>query len=386
MADDILHSASEWRRAPRRTRSRRPTAGLRASCTPTATPATRRPRRSSSSSRRPTRCCPTRTSASSTTPGACSAAAASGSTPPPSAAAGASARSATSSPTSSAAAARAAAAASSPARAATSRPRCGSPSTRPINGTQVSVSVPKDGACETCGGSGAKPGTSPKTCPRCGGRGIETEGQGMFSISQPCSRCGGRGTVIEDPCPTCAGTGVVHQVKRYRVNIPAGVRDGSRIRLAGKGEPGVGGGPPGDLYVVTRVAPSPVFKHKGDNLEVEVPITIVEAVRGGTVEVPTLSGTKQIRIPAGTRDGSRPAPARRRPAEAFGQGSRRHPLPDQDRDPRVADRGAARGVREARRGDERRSARRALEARAEELANGRQEERTEISTRDAESS
>ena len=126
----------------------------------------------------------------------------------------------------------------------------------------------------------------------------------MFSISQPCSLCGGRGTVVEDPCPTCAGTGVVHQVKRYRVNIPAGVRDGSRIRLAGKGEGGTGGGPPGDLYVVTRVATSPVFRQKGDNLEVEVPVSIVEAVRGDTVEVPTLSGTKRIRIPAGTRDGS----------------------------------------------------------------------------------
>ncbi len=173
-----------------------------------------------------------------------------------------------------------------------------------MNGTQVSVTVPKDAACETCGGSGAKPGTSPKTCPRCGGRGIETEGQGMFSISQPCSQCGGRGTVVEQPCPTCAGVGVVHQVKRYRVNIPAGVREGSRIRLAGKGEAGAGGGPAGDLYVVTRVATSPVFTQKGNNLEVEVPVSIVEAVRGGTVEVPTLSGTKQIKIPAGTRDGS----------------------------------------------------------------------------------
>jgi molecular chaperone DnaJ len=126
----------------------------------------------------------------------------------------------------------------------------------------------------------------------------------MFSISQPCSRCGGRGTVIDDPCPTCDGRGVTAQTKRYRVKIPAGVRDGSRIRLAGKGEPGFGGGPPGDLYVVTRVAPSPVFKRKGNNLEVEVPISIAEAVRGGNVEVPTLSGTKQIRIPAGTRDGT----------------------------------------------------------------------------------
>jgi molecular chaperone DnaJ len=173
-----------------------------------------------------------------------------------------------------------------------------------MNGTQVSVNVPKDATCGTCSGSGAKPGTSPVTCPRCGGRGIETEGQGMFSISQPCSQCGGRGTVVEEPCPTCAGAGVVHQVKRYRVNVPAGVRDGSRIRLSGKGEPGAGGGPDGDLYVVTRVATSPVFRQKGDNLEVEVPVSIVEAVRGGTVEVPTLGGTKQIKIAAGTRDGS----------------------------------------------------------------------------------
>jgi molecular chaperone DnaJ len=126
----------------------------------------------------------------------------------------------------------------------------------------------------------------------------------MFSISQPCSRCGGRGTVIEDPCPTCGGRGLTRQMKRYRVKVPAGVKDGSRIRLSGKGEPGAGGGPPGDLYVVTRVAPSPVFKRKGDNVEVEVPISIVEALRGGTVEVPTLDGTKQIRVPPGTRDGS----------------------------------------------------------------------------------
>jgi molecular chaperone DnaJ len=173
-----------------------------------------------------------------------------------------------------------------------------------VNGTQVSVAVPKEAACPTCNGSGAKPGTSPVTCPQCQGTGVETEGQGMFSIQHPCSRCGGHGTIIEDPCSTCGGTGTTRQVKRYRVKIPAGVRDGSRIRLAGKGEPGIGGGPNGDLYVVTRVTPSPVFKRKGDNLEVEVPITIVEAVRGGTVEVPTLSGTKQIRIPEGTKDGS----------------------------------------------------------------------------------
>ena len=173
-----------------------------------------------------------------------------------------------------------------------------------ITGTEISVNVPVEAECPTCHGSGAKPGTSPKTCPRCQGRGVESEGQGMFSISQPCSLCGGRGTVIDDPCPTCGGSGHTHQTKRYRVKIPAGVREGSRIRLGGKGEPGFGGGPPGDLYVVTHVDHSPVFKRKGDNLEVEVPLTIVEAVTGGTIEVPTLSGTKKIRVPAGTTDGS----------------------------------------------------------------------------------
>jgi molecular chaperone DnaJ len=173
-----------------------------------------------------------------------------------------------------------------------------------VNGTQVSVSVPKEETCPTCHGSGAKPGTSPTACPRCQGTGLESEGQGMFSISHPCSLCGGRGVVIEDPCPTCGGAGMTRPVKRYRVKVPAGVKDGSRIRLPGKGEPGVGGGPPGDLYVVTRVAPSPIFKRKGDHLEVEVPISIVEAIQGGTVEVPTLEGTKRIRVPAGTQDGA----------------------------------------------------------------------------------
>jgi molecular chaperone DnaJ len=141
-------------------------------------------------------------------------------------------------------------------------------------------------------------------CPRCEGRGIETQGQGRFSISQPCSLCGGSGTVIEDPCPTCHGSGAVRTVKRLRVNIPAGVREGSRIRLAGKGEPGRRGGPPGDLYLITRVSPSPVFTRKGDNLEVEVPLTIPEALRGAEVTVPTLDGTKTLRVPPGTAHGT----------------------------------------------------------------------------------
>jgi molecular chaperone DnaJ len=173
-----------------------------------------------------------------------------------------------------------------------------------ISGAQVPLSVPTTGACPTCHGTGAKPGTTPKVCPRCEGRGIETEGQGMFSISQPCSLCGGSGTVIEDPCPTCGGSGAVRSVKRFRVNIPPGVREGSRIRVPGKGEAGVRGGPAGDLYVVTHVDPSPAFKRKGDNLEVEVPLTIPEALLGAEVRVPTLDGSKTLRVKPGTRHGA----------------------------------------------------------------------------------
>jgi molecular chaperone DnaJ len=173
-----------------------------------------------------------------------------------------------------------------------------------VNGSQVPLAVQTSQPCPTCSGTGAKPGTSPKVCPVCNGRGVEAQSQGIFSISQPCSNCQGTGTVIEDPCPTCHGTGAQRGVRRLRVNIPAGVRDGSRIRLAGKGEAGPRGGEPGDLYVITRVSDSPVFKWNGDNLEVEVPLTIPEAIRGAVIEVPTLSGSKRLRVPAGTKHGT----------------------------------------------------------------------------------
>jgi molecular chaperone DnaJ len=174
-----------------------------------------------------------------------------------------------------------------------------------MEGTEITVTVPKQAACTTCGGSGAKPGTTPHTCPRCHGRGVDSQSQGFFSINQPCPRCAGRGEVVDDPCPTCQGSGVTMQRKRYRVNVPAGVQDGSRIRVAGKGEESGSGGPAGDLYVKVRVAPSPVFDRRSDgNLEVRVPITIPEAINGATVEVPTLNGTKRIRVPAGTQHGS----------------------------------------------------------------------------------
>src|SRR6202167_6007853 len=173
-----------------------------------------------------------------------------------------------------------------------------------ISGAQIPLSVSTQALCATCHGTGAKPGTTPKVCPRCEGRGIETQGQGMFSISQPCSLCGGTGTVIEDPCPTCNGAGAVRTVKKLRVNIPAGVREGSRIRLAGKGEPGRNGGPHGDLYLITHVESSPLFTRKGDNLEVEVPLSIPEALRGAEVQVPTLTGTKTLRVKPGTAHGT----------------------------------------------------------------------------------
>ena len=173
-----------------------------------------------------------------------------------------------------------------------------------VQGAQVPVTVSTHAPCNTCRGTGAKPGTSPVVCPVCNGRGVESEGQGLFSITRPCARCGGSGTVIEQPCATCGGQGRLRELKKYRVNIPPGVKDGSRIRLPGKGEAGLRGGPPGDLFVVCSVAESPVFRRKGDNLEVEVPITIAEAVRGGDVEVPTLHGTKRLRVPAGTAHGT----------------------------------------------------------------------------------
>ncbi len=173
-----------------------------------------------------------------------------------------------------------------------------------VHGAQVPLSVSTSQPCPTCHGTGAKPGTSPKVCPACSGRGIESQSQGIFSISQPCSRCGGSGTVIDDPCPTCNGSGARRSVRRLRVNVPAGVRDGSRVKLAGKGEPGLRGAPPGDLYVITRVADSPVFKWAGDNLEIEVPLTIPEAIQGGVIEVPTLNGSKRLRVAPGTKHGT----------------------------------------------------------------------------------
>jgi molecular chaperone DnaJ len=172
-----------------------------------------------------------------------------------------------------------------------------------LNGATVRVPVETETACHTCGGSGARPGTAPKICPQCNGRGVVSESQGFFALSQPCPRCRGNGTVIEEPCPTCHGSGREQATKRYQVKIKPGVSDGTRIRLAGKGEPGRNGGPPGDLYVVTRVERSPLYERRGADLVIDVPVTYPEAALGATVEVPTPDGPVSLKVPAGSQDG-----------------------------------------------------------------------------------
>ena len=172
-----------------------------------------------------------------------------------------------------------------------------------LKGIETRIPVDVDTACRECGGSGAKPGTSPKICPECRGRGVVSEAQGLFALSQPCPRCRGNGTVIEDPCPRCRGAGRERRTKRYSVKIPAGVRDGTRIRLKGKGEAGMNGGPPGDLFVVTRVADSPVYERRGADLVVEVPVSLADAALGTDVDVPTPDGAVSMKIPAGSEHG-----------------------------------------------------------------------------------
>jgi molecular chaperone DnaJ len=173
-----------------------------------------------------------------------------------------------------------------------------------VQGVTTTVNLTSEVACHTCHGTGAKPGTSPHACPRCGGRGVLDENQGYFSFSQVCPECGGGGTVVDDPCPTCKGTGSERRARQVKVRIPAGVSDGQRIRLKGRGGPGRHGGPHGDLYVVTRVEPHPLFARRGGDLTVTVPITFAEAALGAEVKVPTLDGPPvTIKVPAGTRSG-----------------------------------------------------------------------------------
>ncbi len=165
------------------------------------------------------------------------------------------------------------------------------------------IRVPSWETCETCHGSGAKPGTSAKTCGTCGGSGAVRITQGFFSIQQTCPTCHGAGKVIAEPCAACHGEGRIKKHKVLEVNIPAGIDEGQRIRLAGKGEPGRNGGPPGDLYVEIRIKPHEVFQREGDDLHCAVPVSLVTAALGGEVEIATLTEKVSIDIPEGTQTG-----------------------------------------------------------------------------------
>ncbi len=173
-----------------------------------------------------------------------------------------------------------------------------------LEGVTTRVGVPVEEACGDCGGSGAAPGTSPRRCPQCGGRGTQSRDQGLFALSTACSRCGGGGSIVETPCPRCRGNGKTRGVKQVKVRIPAGARDGMKVRVPGRGGAGSSGGPAGDLFVVTQVEEHPVFKRKGDDFVVSVPVSFVEAALGAEVEAPKPGGgTVRLKIPAGTQNG-----------------------------------------------------------------------------------
>jgi molecular chaperone DnaJ len=172
-----------------------------------------------------------------------------------------------------------------------------------LKGLEATVPVELELACHTCHGTGAAPGTAPKRCPECDGSGVVATSQGLFALQQPCPRCRGNGTVVETPCQTCRGSGREKRTKRYTVRIPAGVRDGTKIKLKGKGEAGWGGAPAGDLFVVTRVEPSQLYERRGDDLVLEVPVTLDEAALGATVEIPTPDGRVSLKVTPGSQDG-----------------------------------------------------------------------------------
>lgn len=172
-----------------------------------------------------------------------------------------------------------------------------------VRGVTTTVRLTSEAACSTCGGTGAKPGTTPSACPQCGGSGVVADNQGPFSFSQLCPRCGGAGIVVEDPCPTCAGRGTEIRPREVKVRIPAGVNDGQTIRIKGRGTPGANGGPPGDLFVRVSVQPHPIFGRRGRDLTVRLPVTFPEAALGAEVKVPTLDGPVTLRLPAGTPGG-----------------------------------------------------------------------------------
>jgi len=173
-----------------------------------------------------------------------------------------------------------------------------------VHGITTSVNITSEAPCHVCNGTGAKPGTFPERCPTCNGAGSVAVDQGPFSFSEVCPTCGGRGSVIKEKCKNCKGRGVEVRPRAVKVRIPAGVDDGQRIRVKGRGTPGMNGGPPGDLYVVVHVAPHPIFARSGkSDLTVKVPITFAEAALGAQVKVPTLEDPVTVKVPPGTQTG-----------------------------------------------------------------------------------
>jgi len=172
-----------------------------------------------------------------------------------------------------------------------------------VAGTEVKIRIPTHVSCPECNGSGAKKGTSPVQCSTCGGRGQVRMQQGFFSVQQTCPHCRGSGSIIKDPCHKCHGRGLISEHKTLSVKVPAGVDTGDRIRLAGEGEAGENGGPPGDLYVQIQVKEHPIFQREDSNLFCEVPISFATAALGGELEVPTLNGRVNLKIPAETQTG-----------------------------------------------------------------------------------
>ncbi|MEA2987241.1 MAG: molecular chaperone DnaJ [Alphaproteobacteria bacterium] len=174
------------------------------------------------------------------------------------------------------------------------------------SGKTAQIRIPTPVTCEVCSGSGAKAGTQPKSCATCNGQGKVRHAQGFFTLERTCPTCHGRGLVIDNPCKSCAGSGRVTRERMLSVNIPAGVEDGTRIRLAGEGEAGVRGGPPGDLYIFLSLAPHDFFQRESADLHCRVPISMVTAALGGEFEVPTIDGSKtRVRVPEGTQSGRR---------------------------------------------------------------------------------
>jgi molecular chaperone DnaJ len=173
-------------------------------------------------------------------------------------------------------------------------------------GKAAQIRIPTSVTCEACSGTGAKPGTKPKACPMCAGQGKVRHAQGFFTLERTCPNCQGRGQVIESPCGSCAGSGRVMRERTLSVNIPAGVEDGTRIRLAGEGEAGVRGGPPGDLYIFLSIGAHPFFQRDGADLHCRVPVSLVTAALGGEFEVPTIDGgNTRVKVPEGMQTGRR---------------------------------------------------------------------------------